>query len=283
MDKNLEKKRNLSLGMDVESVNLLITSKNDRFLEALLKNEEISDQIKLIICNYFVERSLHGKSSKEELDILVGGILYNIIKNNASSSSKKAFSEKNEETKYSNEKNEAEVSKEDRIGILQRLVGELNGWNFCIWYDVIIIQIENIIMAIDAKSYKYTIHWRGSSLDVPIEGTLTTFENISKIIKEIIQKQKEAQSAALRAKKQASSQTCAEAALGGHLDILKFLKESNCSWDKDVCSYAALGGHFEILKWARANNCPWNEYTCTNAALKGHIEILKWARENNCP
>jgi hypothetical protein len=46
---------------------------------------------------------------------------------------------------------------------------------------------------------------------------------------------------------------------------------------------AALGGHLEVLKWARENGCPWDELTCAWAAKSGHIEVLKWARANGCP
>ena len=45
----------------------------------------------------------------------------------------------------------------------------------------------------------------------------------------------------------------------------------------------ASGGHLDILKWLRENGCPWNGYTCAYAAMNGHLEVLKWARENGCP
>ena len=51
----------------------------------------------------------------------------------------------------------------------------------------------------------------------------------------------------------------------------------------DVRANAAGGGHLEVLKWARANGCPWDEATCAWAAKYGHLEVLKWARENGCP
>jgi len=45
----------------------------------------------------------------------------------------------------------------------------------------------------------------------------------------------------------------------------------------------AKGGHLEVLKWARESGCPWYEETCVHAAAHGHLEVLKWARENDCP
>jgi hypothetical protein len=245
MDNNLEKKEalraNLPLKMNIEAVNLLMISKNDRALESLLKNEEISDQIKLIICEYFVERRQSEISSEKELDILVGNILCNITKNNNPSSQNsqikkniynekmdkseeekgdcmirsllgyssfamiqehlqgmKRSSERNEGSRNSDKKSEGEISKENINGIPRRIVNELGAWGFWI-EDTIIMQIENIIIAIDAISLKYAIHWRGGSLDGPIEGTLTTFESICEEIFKSIGWRKEA----LFAKKEA--------------------------------------------------------------------------------
>jgi hypothetical protein len=103
----------------------------------------------------------------------------------------KASSEKNERARNSDKKSERESSKEDIEKIPRRIVNELGAWSFWI-NDTIIMQIENIIMAIDAKSFKYAIHWRGGSLDGPIEGILTTFESISRELFKSIQWQKKA-------------------------------------------------------------------------------------------
>ena len=94
--------------------------------------------------------------------------------------------------------------------------------------------------------------------------------------------------------------TCANAAKGGHLEILQWARENDCPWDSSTCSYAASGGHLEdaevgarerlpvgrgdvlgtrrraatsrTLKWARENDCPWDEGTCAYAARGGHLE-----------
>ena len=73
------------------------------------------------------------------------------------------------------------------------------------------------------------------------------------------------------------------AALNGHLEVVKYLRQLDIPWDEDTFRYAALSGHLELLKWARANQCPWDEDTCSNAARNGHLELLKWARANQCP
>jgi len=80
-----------------------------------------------------------------------------------------------------------------------------------------------------------------------------------------------------------SKLTCSKAAFGGHLEVLRWARENGCEWDERTCRCAALGGHLEVLKWARANGCPWNESTCRCAADGGHLEVLRWARENGCP
>ena len=51
---------------------------------------------------------------------------------------------------------------------------------------------------------------------------------------------------------------------------------------KEICSLASFNGSLNILKWARENNCTWDEKTCNNAALNGHIEVLEWACQNGC-
>jgi hypothetical protein len=44
-----------------------------------------------------------------------------------------------------------------------------------------------------------------------------------------------------------------------------------------------MGGHLEVLQWLRANECPWDEGTCRWAAKCGKLEVLQWARANGCP
>ena len=82
---------------------------------------------------------------------------------------------------------------------------------------------------------------------------------------------------------------CEEAARGGHLEALKFLRglDPPCPWDEKTCEEAAKGGHLEVLKWARSEDppCPWNVLTCCGAAEGGHLEVLKFVRglDPPCP
>ena len=56
----------------------------------------------------------------------------------------------------------------------------------------------------------------------------------------------------------------------GHLNLLKWLRQNDCPWNKWTCVFAAFGGHLDCLKWARENGCPWDEDTCARSDLEGH-------------
>merc|ERR1712159_781309 len=73
---------------------------------------------------------------------------------------------------------------------------------------------------------------------------------------------------------------CAQMARKGNLELLQFLHEKGCPWDKETCRHAAYYGHLEFLKYAHENGCPWDYMTCSNAACNGHLECLKYAHEN---
>ena len=77
--------------------------------------------------------------------------------------------------------------------------------------------------------------------------------------------------------------TCADAALGGHLECLTYAHEEGCPWHDATCSFAALGGHLECLTYAHENGCPWTSNTCLSAASGGHLDCLIYAHENGCP
>ena len=77
--------------------------------------------------------------------------------------------------------------------------------------------------------------------------------------------------------------TCAEAARGGHLEVLQWVRAQGCPWDEGTCCEASKGGHLEVLQWAREQGCPWDEDTCWGAFEGGHLEVLQWAQEQGCP
>ena len=81
--------------------------------------------------------------------------------------------------------------------------------------------------------------------------------------------------------------TCTVAALGGHLNVLQWLRKQDppCPWNGRTCSRAAENGHLKVLKWLRKQYppCPWNEWTCEQAAENGHLKVLKWLRKQVPP
>ena len=45
--------------------------------------------------------------------------------------------------------------------------------------------------------------------------------------------------------------------IGGHLEADVGARE-RLPVDAETCAYAARGGHLKVLKWARENGCPWD-------------------------
>ena len=65
------------------------------------------------------------------------------------------------------------------------------------------------------------------------------------------------------------------AAMNGHLDMVQYLLAQGCEWDTDTCKNAAEGGHLEVLQFLQSNQgpsgerkeeCPWNVQECHDAA-----------------
>ena len=77
--------------------------------------------------------------------------------------------------------------------------------------------------------------------------------------------------------------TCYLAALGGYLELVKWLRAKWCPWGKVTSFMAAHGGHLELVKWLRAKGCPWGKVTSLGAALAGQLEVLQWMRAQDPP
>ena len=52
---------------------------------------------------------------------------------------------------------------------------------------------------------------------------------------------------------------CANAASAGHLEVLQWLREEGCPWDKMTTAWAELNGHRAVAEWAVANGCDRSE------------------------
>ena len=78
-----------------------------------------------------------------------------------------------------------------------------------------------------------------------------------------------------------NEKSCSEAAFGGHLNVLRWLRMNGCPWDRKTIFYAVRGGHLNVLKWAYANSCPFTSIKYQNiAAVHGRLDVLKWYSES---
>jgi len=74
---------------------------------------------------------------------------------------------------------------------------------------------------------------------------------------------------------------CANAALNGHLDCLKYLHEVvKAPWDSKTAYGAATNGHLHILEYlVERKYDQYDEYVCAYAASNGHLDCLKYLHE----
>jgi hypothetical protein len=77
---------------------------------------------------------------------------------------------------------------------------------------------------------------------------------------------------------------CAEAIRGGHFECLEYVVNNGAVFDLyHTARAAALAGRLDILKWLRTHNCTWDNSTCIAAAANGDNDMLEYTFENNCP
>ena len=70
------------------------------------------------------------------------------------------------------------------------------------------------------------------------------------------------------------------AARQGNLEMVKYCVANECHIEKEACAFAALEGHLEVLKYLREEaEAPWDWYTATWAAQNGHLHILEYLVE----
>jgi len=74
---------------------------------------------------------------------------------------------------------------------------------------------------------------------------------------------------------------CACAASGGHLEVLKYLREEvKAPWDSGTAPLAARNGHLHILEYlVERKYDQYSEDTCAYAAMNGHLDCLKYLHE----
>ena len=63
----------------------------------------------------------------------------------------------------------------------------------------------------------------------------------------------------------------------GHLKVLKWAGAEACELDSYICFHAALDGRLDVLKWMADSGCKWNRsYVYQAAAIRGRPEVLEW-------
>ena len=74
---------------------------------------------------------------------------------------------------------------------------------------------------------------------------------------------------------------CAYAADGGHLEVLKYLREeAKAPWDSETAAWAAENGHLHILEYlVERKYDQFDEDACRDAAKNGHLDCLKYLHE----
>lgn len=73
------------------------------------------------------------------------------------------------------------------------------------------------------------------------------------------------------------------AAKHGRIDVIQWAEGKKFHNNgKSICQNAARGGQLETLKWLRERNYPWDHKTTLEAARSRHEEIVKWSIENGC-
>jgi len=76
------------------------------------------------------------------------------------------------------------------------------------------------------------------------------------------------------------SRTIRAAAYHGNMEMVKYCVANKCPVDEDACANAANGGQLECLKYLREEaKAPWDLQTALWAAGNGHLHILEYLVE----
>jgi hypothetical protein len=78
-----------------------------------------------------------------------------------------------------------------------------------------------------------------------------------------------------------NAEACADAALEGDLEMLKYLREeAKAPWDGNTAAWAAQEGHLHVLEYlVERKYDQYNARVCANAAYRGHLDCLKYLHE----
>jgi hypothetical protein len=74
--------------------------------------------------------------------------------------------------------------------------------------------------------------------------------------------------------------TITPAARQGNLEMVKYCVANECPINEFACACAAVNGHIEVLKYLREEvKAPWDFLTANRAAANGHLHILEYLVE----
>lgn len=74
---------------------------------------------------------------------------------------------------------------------------------------------------------------------------------------------------------------CARAASRGSLGDVIWARSLGCGWDSTTSFNAAVGGHLEVLRWVLDNGCDFYPHTLYHVAKCGHLHVLNYAHETS--
>ncbi len=71
------------------------------------------------------------------------------------------------------------------------------------------------------------------------------------------------------------------AAGGGNIPLLEwFVSNNHYIYNIGLCDRAATNGQLETLKWLKQHDAKWSKNICENAAYNGHLPVLQWWLKN---
>ena len=74
-----------------------------------------------------------------------------------------------------------------------------------------------------------------------------------------------------------------KAVKNGHLSILKYLHENNCTIHEATCFYAADNGFINCLKFVHECGCELDEEVFDISITREHFDVCDYLIEHNCP
>jgi len=72
----------------------------------------------------------------------------------------------------------------------------------------------------------------------------------------------------------------AAAASGGHIPVMRWLRDCGCAWPSFALSKPAKAGHLDAVAWMIQQGCPRDRDVTVYAAEGGNIRLIEWLLDN---